>query len=115
MSAPITKREPALLIGAITTLVTAALNVAIVFGLGLTAEQAAALAGLTLPVAGLVQAIITRGAVTSPATAERQETEAYEAGVADAEADVAEPEGEDSEEEYRPKRALVEPVDPSLA
>lgn len=43
------KKEPAILV----TMITAALNVAVVFGLGLTAAQAAALTALLAPLAAL--------------------------------------------------------------
>lgn len=80
MPAPLTKTEPAALVGAITALVTAGLTVAVAFGLDLTKEQIAALGVLAAAVVPLVQAIVTRAAVVSPATADAR----VEAAVADA-------------------------------
>lgn len=92
-SAPLTQREPAVIVGAITSLVSAALMVAVAFGLKLTPDQVTALAALTAVIVPLVQAIVTRSKVVSPATAEAR----VEAAVAAAE-----------EPEPKPRRALLE-------
>lgn len=80
MPAPLTKTEPAALVGAITALVTAGLTVAVAFGLDLTKEQITALGVLAAAIVPLVQAIVTRATVVSPATADAR----VEAAVADA-------------------------------
>lgn len=60
--------EPALAVGAVTAAVTAVLALLASFGLGLTAEQAAAVTGVAAVVAPFVSAWFTRGRVYSPAT-----------------------------------------------
>lgn len=122
-TAPLTKREPSLIVGSITALVTAALGVAVAFGLDLSKEQIAALGLLAAAVIPMVQAVITRGAVVSPATAQERRDESYELGRAEAAATVVEgrvnhaktateiePDAEaEPEDAYVPKRALIEP------
>lgn len=82
MPAPLTKREPAVIVGAISSLLVAGIAVAVAFGLDLTKEQVAALTALAAPATLLpiVQAFVTRAAVVSPATADAR----VEAAVADA-------------------------------
>lgn len=56
--------EPAVMIGLVTAIVSAALAALVAFGITVTQAQAAALVGLVAAVGSLVQAIWTRGKVT---------------------------------------------------
>jgi hypothetical protein len=60
--------EPALVVGAVTAAVTAVLALLASFGLGLTAEQAAAVTGVAAVLAPLVSGWVTRSRVYSPAS-----------------------------------------------
>lgn len=58
--------EPALSVGVVTTAVTAALTLAVTFGLDLSTAQTAAILGTVAALAPLVSAWFTRGRVYSP-------------------------------------------------
>lgn len=103
VSASIAKREPAVLVGAIAALIQAGLVVAVAFGLKLTTDQITALAALAGVMIPVIQGVVTRGKVYSPATVDAVEKFSYEEGVANTLAEDA-PEAE----AYEPKRALVE-------
>lgn len=59
-----TQREPAVIVGTITALVTAGVACAVAFGMDLTDDQQSAILGVAAVVAPLLAAIITRPKVT---------------------------------------------------
>lgn len=82
------KKEPAVIIGAIGSVVTALIALLVAFGLDLTAEQQAAISTVVLAIVPIVVGIITRQFVFAPATVEAVEDEI--------------------EAEYQPRRAFGE-------
>ena len=77
-------REPAVIVNAITAIVSAAICVGAVFGLDLDAAQAAKLATGTAALAPLVASLILRQFVTPVATAKAQAEQARAAGALEA-------------------------------
>lgn len=66
-----TDREPLITIGLLTTIVTAALDALIAFGLQMTAGQKLAVISFATALAPMVAAMVGRGHVYSPATVAR--------------------------------------------
>lgn len=75
------KTEPSVIIGIITALVAACINVAVAFGLNLTDDQQQAILGFTAVAAPLIAAVIIRFNVYAPATVEKISDQQYAAGV----------------------------------
>ena len=68
------RHEPAVILGAVTGLVTAIIAVLVVFGVNVSANQRDAVLALVVALAGLaplVSGLLTRQRVFSPATVER--------------------------------------------
>lgn len=62
------KREPALIIGSLAALVSAAIGLIVAFGVPVTPEQRTAILEVLAAVAPLVAMIVTRSYVYAPAT-----------------------------------------------
>lgn len=63
-------KEPASIAGTITALVAATITLLVAFGLDLTEQQSVAVMGVAFVVAPIIQAIVTRQSVFSPASAQ---------------------------------------------
>lgn len=69
------KKEPAVIIGAIASVVTSLVALAVAFGLDLTQDQQTAIVGVVVTVTPLIVGIITRQYVFAPATVAALEAE----------------------------------------
>jgi hypothetical protein len=77
------KAEPAVIIGAITSLITAGIAAAVAFGVDISEEQRNAILGLIAPVVGamFLMSVVIRQFVYSPKSAEKIADTQYAAGV----------------------------------
>jgi hypothetical protein len=69
------KKEPAVIIGAIGSVVTSIVALLVAFGLNLTVDQQTAIVGVVLTVTPLIVGLITRQYVFAPATVAALEEE----------------------------------------
>lgn len=80
--------EPATIVGTITAAATAVIALLVAFGLDLSDEQQQAILGVVAVAAPVIAAVVIRGKVYAPKTAQEVVNDAAETGVA---ADVATP------------------------
>lgn len=80
--------EPATIVGTITAAATAVIALLVAFGMDLTDEQQQAILGVVAVAAPVIAAVVIRGKVYAPKTAQEVVNDAAETGVA---ADVATP------------------------
>ena len=120
-TAPLTAREPAIVIGTVTTAVTAVLALLVAFGIDLSQGQQVAILGVIAGVGPLVVAFLTRSKVAPIATVVAQQVDgqviAGPASVLDTGAPVEvlplAPVGERGPETFTPPATVVVPVDPT--
>ena len=74
-TAPLTAREPAIVIGTVTTAVTAVLALLVAFGIDLSQGQQVAILGVIAGVGPLVVAFLTRSKVAPIATVVAQQVD----------------------------------------
>lgn len=71
VNSPEPAKEPALLVGLVTSVITTGVGLLVAFGIGVTPERASAIVAFVLALAAaapLVAGWVTRGKVFSPAT-----------------------------------------------